>query len=59
MSQTKLYKEFKEITTNEVINVKKDLGGGAFLTIPFDPANTHYQEYLKRKDAGNTPEAAD
>jgi hypothetical protein len=27
--------------------------------IPFDPANTDYQEYLKWLDAGNTPEAAD
>jgi len=27
--------------------------------IPFDPANTDYQEYLKWVDEGNTPEAAD
>lgn len=27
--------------------------------IPFDPANTDYQAYLKWLDAGNTPEAAD
>ena len=27
--------------------------------IPFDPANTDYQEYLKWLEAGNTPEAAD
>jgi len=27
-------------------------------TIPFDPANTDYQEYLKWLEAGNTPEAA-
>jgi hypothetical protein len=26
--------------------------------IPFDPANTDYQEYLKWIEAGNTPEAA-
>ena len=26
--------------------------------IPFDPANTDYQEYLKWLEAGNTPEAA-
>jgi hypothetical protein len=26
--------------------------------IPFDPANTDYQEYLKWVKAGNTPEAA-
>ena len=27
--------------------------------IPFDPANTDYQEYLKWCEAGNTPEPAD
>jgi hypothetical protein len=27
--------------------------------IPFDPANTDYQEYLKWVELGNTPEPAD
>jgi hypothetical protein len=27
--------------------------------IPFDPANTDYQEYLKWVEAGNTPTPAD
>ena len=27
--------------------------------IPFDPANTDYQEYLKWVSKGNTPEPAD
>ena len=28
-------------------------------TVPFDPANTDYQEYLEWVAAGNTAEAAD
>jgi len=45
--------EFKGIEQPMV----KRLSNGAF--IPFDPANTDYQEYLKWVEAGNTPEPAD
>jgi len=39
---------------------KTDTERGAYsASIPLDPDNTDYQEYLKWVDEGNTPEAAD
>ncbi len=51
-----MYKQLKTINGNiaEVIIRTSD---NAF--IPFDPANTDYQAYLKWIDEGNTPLPAD
>lgn len=52
-----MYKLLKDIATGElarvVIRTTDDV------CIPFDPANTSYQKYLKWLAEGNTPEPAD
>ena len=50
-----MYKLIKDILTGEVCSVLK----GNNISIPFDPANTDYQEYLKWLAEGNTPEPAE
>ena len=50
------YKLIKDLMTNEINNVKR-LSDNAF--IPFDPANTDYQAYLKWVSEGGVPEPAD
>lgn len=51
-----MYKLFKDKISGDV-NMVQRLLDNAF--IPFDPANTDYQEYLKWVSEGNTPEPAD
>jgi hypothetical protein len=51
-----MYKLIKDSLTSEVHIVNR-LFDGAY--IPFDPANTDYQAYLKWLAEGNTPEPAD
>ena len=40
-------------------SVNKTNEDGLEISIPFDPANTDYQEYLKWISEGNTPTPAD
>ena len=54
----KMYKLIRNIFTNNIEVVNKT-EGNIMLSIPFDEANTDYQEYLEWIAAGNTPEPAD
>ena len=44
---------------SEPLSVFRFNDDGSVTCIPFDPANTDYQEYLKWLAEGNTPEPAD
>jgi hypothetical protein len=53
----KLYNQtYMGVTTQIVIRTD---GENIYTSIPFDPANTDYQEYLKWIAEGNTPLPAD
>ncbi len=52
------YKLIKNVISGEITSVSyKD--GDKTCFIPFDPANTDYQAYLKWLEEGNTPLPAD
>ena len=53
-----IYKLIKNPITG-VVNQVKTQTGNSVQIIPFDEANTDYQEYLKWVSEGNTAEAAD
>lgn len=52
MADYKFYKDARNVGNAGVIYKTKQ-------SIPLDPDNADYQEYLKWVDAGNTAEAAD
>jgi len=52
-----MYKLIYKFGTTELNNIVLKIDNNLF--IPFDPANTDYQEYLKWLAEGNQPQAAE
>ena len=52
----KMYQLQKDKLSSEVVSVLRIADGAS---IPFDPANTDYQEFLAWKAEGNVPEPAE
>jgi hypothetical protein len=48
-----MYKQYKDYNGQTITNAIIRTADGA--TVPFDPANTDYQTYLKWVSEGNTP----
>ena len=54
-----MYKLFKFSWDTEPSQIVRDNGNGSTTSIPFDPDNTDYQQYLAWLAEGNTPLPAD
>ena len=54
-----MYKLFKDPKSGIESSVFRTDSNGQVWSIPFDPANTDYQAYLKWVEEGNTPLSAD
>lgn len=54
-----MYRLINRYLTNEPVGVEYTDDNGKYFGIPFDPANTDYQAYLKWVAEGNTPEEAE
>ena len=52
----KFYPDIKGVVQKAV---QRTTDNGTITSIPFDEANTDYQEYLEWVSKGNTPEEAD
>ena len=54
-----MYKLVNDVITHQPCSISLLKDNIRVASIPIDPANTDYQQYLKWLEAGNTPEPAD